>query len=428
MGASIVCVPENSICCFPFIRSLFGERRQRARSRSLLPHSYFLGGLCCQFALLVASHVEDESCRDDRLLHFLKGVIDILQVPGLINHFRATICVQFEDFRQVQAGSHNGAHDLDAIEHGFEDRQLHVVICWQCDKDQRSSTSKCAEGLLEGTRRNSQTDGRVSSAQLLYGLHWIFCLAVYCIVCAQLLCQLQLLVNQVDCDNGSPSNLGILQGQVAQPTDAEDGHQVGGAGSADLDRFIGRDPSACQGSSLQGIHLCRYFGDISGEGGGIFGIGSGKKIAGIASTETERLPAGYTVLAGATGIAQPGDGNPVSLFDVSNPCSNALDDPHAFMTRNEGKCGLDRPISMGGVNICMAQARGFNFDDDLPWFRFWLGDVLQAERGGEAMYDCCFHCFLSCSWHKNTLLYGTPKNSSIKDFVQGRFTIQCRQP
>ena len=60
MSESIVCVPGNTICCFPFIRILFGERRQRARYRSLLPHSYFLGGLCCQFALLVASHVEDE--------------------------------------------------------------------------------------------------------------------------------------------------------------------------------------------------------------------------------------------------------------------------------------------------------------------------------------------------------------------------------
>jgi len=246
--------------------------------------------------------------------------------------------------------------------------------------------------LLEGSRRNSQADGRVSPTQLLNGLNRILLFGVDGVVGPKLPGQLQLLVNQVDCDNGSPSNLGILQGHMSQSPDAKDSHQVGGTGPADLYRLVGCDARACQGSSLQGIYLCRYFGDISGEGWSIFSVGSRDKIAGIELLQAQGLPSRDTVLAGATGITQPGDGHPVSLFDLRHSCSHALNEPHAFMTRNEGKSGLDRPISMRGVNIRMAQSRGFNFDDDLPRCRFRLGDFFQTERGSELMYDGCFHC------------------------------------
>src|SRR2546423_10317129 len=62
----------------PFIRSLFEERRQRAKSCSLLPHSSFVGGSCCQFALLVvASHAREHFSREETERRARRTILDI---------------------------------------------------------------------------------------------------------------------------------------------------------------------------------------------------------------------------------------------------------------------------------------------------------------------------------------------------------------
>jgi len=112
----------------------------------------------------------------------------------------------------------------------------------------------------------------------------------------------------------------------------------------------------------------------------------------------------------ATGIAKPGDGDAVTLFDFCNASAYALNDADALVTGDEREIRLDRPITVGCVDIRVTQAGGFNFDDDLPRFRVWLGNVFHAERSCEITHNCCFHCqILPVLWVKNRKCVDTKK-------------------
>ena len=87
-------------------------------------------------------------------------------------------------------------------------------------------TADRVECLLVGSRPDRHTYDRIGPAEFLDCLNRVFCLAIHGVVRAELLCQLQLLINQIHGHNRSAGNLGILHGQVPETANAEDGDQV----------------------------------------------------------------------------------------------------------------------------------------------------------------------------------------------------------
>ncbi len=75
-------------------------------------------------ALAVLHHVEDQAGRDLSLFDFLKCMVDIFQVPFLIDHMGLAVGMKLEHFRKVEAGSHNRANDFDPIEYGLESQRF----------------------------------------------------------------------------------------------------------------------------------------------------------------------------------------------------------------------------------------------------------------------------------------------------------------
>ena len=76
---------------------------------------------------------------------------------------------------------------------------------------------------------------------------------------------------------------------------------------------------------------------------------------------------------------------------VLTPGADLLDDPDTFVTGNERRGGLDRPVTVGGVDVGVTQARGLDLDQDLAGAGDGLRHLLDAERLGEIVDDCCLH-------------------------------------
>jgi hypothetical protein len=88
---------------------------------------------------------------------------------------------------------------------------------------------------------------------------------------AQLPGHRQLLVEQIHRHDLRTSDERILQRQVAEPADAEDGDQVGGTGSRHLHGLVGRDAGAGERCGLERIDAVRDLAYVASGGQGIFG-------------------------------------------------------------------------------------------------------------------------------------------------------------
>jgi len=62
---------------------------------------------------------------------------------------------------------------------------------------------------------------------------------------------------------------------------------------------------------------------------------------------------------------QPGHADPVALLHCGYAPAHGRDSTDAFMTRNEGRLGLDRPVAIRGMQVCMTDTARFDLHEDL---------------------------------------------------------------
>jgi hypothetical protein len=68
----------------------------------------------------------------------------------------------------------------------------------------------------------------------------------------------------------------------------------------------------------------------------------------------------------STRVAEPPNRDAIALGDsVARAWTDRLDDPDAFVARDERKVGLDRPVAVGGVDVGVTKTRRFYTDEDL---------------------------------------------------------------
>jgi hypothetical protein len=85
-------------------------------------------------------HVENQASRNASLLNFFKGMVDIFELAGIVDHARLACRMQFKHFSEIKPCANNRADDVDPIENRLENWQLHVVVGRQRDKDKCPTT------------------------------------------------------------------------------------------------------------------------------------------------------------------------------------------------------------------------------------------------------------------------------------------------
>src|SRR6516225_9106970 len=93
-------------------------------------------------------------------------------------------------------------------------------------------------------------------------------------------------------------------------------------------------------------------------------VGCGRKrivgeaaISGIPAIDgiwAQGLPSRNTPFTLTAGCAQPRQTYTVTFFDAPRSGSDFYRDPYPFVAGNEGEVGLDGPVTIHGVQVCVA--------------------------------------------------------------------------
>src|SRR6185436_5142750 len=114
-------------------------------------------------------------------------------------------------------------------------------------------------------------------------------------------------------------------------------------------------------------------------------------VTGVDLLLAQGFPPIDAVLADPAGLTKPRHRDPVANLRRDNAGADLLDDPNAFVAGNERRGGLDRPITMRSMDIGVTQARRLNLDEHFAGAGYGLGHLLDGERLGEIVDDCCLH-------------------------------------
>src|ERR1700733_1550512 len=320
---------------------------------ALTPRSLIRGGL---------GH-EHDPCGDPAGL----DVSDRLVYPGersrLAYHARLASAVQLEHLAQILSSPDDRTHDRDSVKHGFEDRELDLVVRRQRDEHQLAAASQGLVGLLERSGRDGERDCLVDAAEPLDRLDWVLLLGIHGELGAELARELEFLVDHVDRDDPSSRDRRVLDREVPQAADAEYGYEIGGAGARDFDRFVGGYAGAGERRGVEGVDARGDLYDVAGVGGGVLAEGAVDRVAHHLLLVAQSLPAVHAVVAAAARVAEPGHRDAVTKADLVSAVADSVlasrklgDDADPLVAGDERRRGLDRPIAVRSVDVGVAQA------------------------------------------------------------------------
>ncbi|KAF1852498.1 hypothetical protein Lal_00037231 [Lupinus albus] len=325
------------------------------------------------------------------LFHARKDGIDVVQlVPGKV---RRHLAFGREDQRlfQILACADDGAAHGDALQYRIEHRQADVAR-WQAHQCHGAACTQETERLFHrlGRHRRHQRPMRATDDALDFG-HRIVVAAIDGQVGAQLLGQRQLVFVDVGRHHVHAHGLGVLHGHVAQAADAGNHHPLTRAHLGFLQALVDGHARAQHGGCRAEVQPVRQAADEVGIGQTIFGKAAVDRIAGVLLFGTQGFPAGAARRAATTGRMQPGHADTVAFLDVLHARAQRGDVARAFVAGNERGGGFDRPVAMGRVQVGMADAAGFELDQDLARTRRGDGHLFNRQGLAEFADDGRFH-------------------------------------
>lgn len=90
---------------------------------------------------------------------------------------------------------------------------------------------------------------------------------------------------------------------------------------------------------------------------------------------------------------QPGHANGIAFLKTDDARPDGGNDTGTFVTRNEGRCRLHRPVASSRVKVRVADPRRVDLDENLSDSRFGDEHFLNFERFSEFTDHRCLHCF-----------------------------------
>src|SRR5512132_1073805 len=333
------------------------------------------------------SGLEHDPRRDAPGLEVGDRLVDVVERAGLADDAGAASGVQRENLAQVGAGAYDRADNVDAVEHRLEDRQLDLVIGRQRNEDQRAAAAQRAVGLLERARGDRQGDRLVGAAERLDRLDRVLLGGVDGELGAELAGEVELLVVDVDGDHAPAGDRGVLDREVAEAADAEDGDEVRRARARDLHRLVGGDAGARQRRGVERVDAVGHLDHVATVGDGVLAEAAVDRVAHVLLLEAKRLPARDAVVADAAGAAEPWHRDALADRDLRDAGGGLDDDADALVPGYERRRRLDRPVAVRGVDVGVAQARRLYPHAHLPRLQRRRRDLLDRQRAVEVVDD-----------------------------------------
>ncbi|MCY1240223.1 hypothetical protein D9M72_530600 [compost metagenome] len=178
---------------------------------------------------------------------------------------------------------------------------------------------------------------------------------------------------------------------MAEAADAGDHHPLAGPRIGDLQSLVDRHARAQDRRDLDKADLVGQQPHVVGIGDDIFAIAAVDGIAGVLLLLAQRFPALQAVLAIAAGAVEPGHADAVAFFHAGHAAAHGGNKAHAFVAGDEGQGGFDRPVAVGGVQVGMADARGFDLYLDLAGAGLGNRNFVDRERRAEFTHHRGFH-------------------------------------
>jgi hypothetical protein len=178
---------------------------------------------------------------------------------------------------------------------------------------------------------------------------------------------------------------------MAEPADSRNDDPVAGPGIGGLEPLVDRNPGAQDRRDLDERNVLGQMSYIVRIRHDIFGEASVHRIAGVLLLLAQRLPSPQAVFAVTAGGIEPGDADAVAFPDVRDAGAHGGDMTDAFVTRDERRLGLHRPIAVRGMQVGVADAARRDPDEDLAGAGVRHGNLLDNEGLPEFTDDCCFH-------------------------------------
>ena len=109
------------------------------------------------------SKIEDETGPRLPALNLVESFINFFESAHLSLYFCSSGGVQFKRLGQINAIPNDRTLDRYAVQDGFKDGLLHVVVGRQGDKDERPAATQRFVGLLKCPGRNRHANRRIST-------------------------------------------------------------------------------------------------------------------------------------------------------------------------------------------------------------------------------------------------------------------------
>jgi len=165
----------------------------------------------------------------------------------------------------------------------------------------------------------------------------------------------ELVVFDVHGDDEPAGDASVLQCEMPQTADAEDRDRLGGSDPGDLDRLVGRHTRARQGGGVPGGDALWYRRSERRGDDSVLGECAVDGVARVLLLLTQRLPPAVAVAALTARVTEPRDRDPVTDRTGAYTRAELLDITDTFVSRNEWRCRLDRPVAVRGVDIGVTQ-------------------------------------------------------------------------
>ena len=192
---------------------------------------------------------------------------------------------------------------------------------------------------------------------------------------------------EIDRDHPPAGDARVLDRHVPEAPDPKDGDEIRGSRPRDLDRLVGRDSGASERRCIEGVDPIGDLDDVARVRGRVLAEAAVDRVPHVLLLEAEGLPAGDAVVARAAGVAEPGHRNTIADPDLGDARTELLHDPDAFVTGNERRGGLHRPVAVCGVDVRVTETRRLDLHSDLTRCERATRNLLDAERLRKVMHN-----------------------------------------